>query len=76
MEATYKAPGIDAFLTSITGGKDRASCVRNGLCMTCEDAKDLAFDSFKDDLSRQEYMQSGMCQACQNAVFNSPGGTD
>ena len=40
----------------------------NALCATC-DARTL---SFTDALSTKEYTISGMCQKCQNSVFDNP----
>ena len=70
MEPTYKAPQIDALLSEIIfNGKDRATCVREGTCVTCDEAQGLIATSFRDDVSRKEYSISGMCQSCQDDVF-------
>ena len=70
MQPTYKAPQIDALLSEIIfNGKDRATCVREGTCVTC-DAKGIIATSFRDDVSRKEYQISGMCQSCQDEVFS------
>ncbi|KKN08497.1 hypothetical protein LCGC14_1056150 [marine sediment metagenome] len=46
-------------------GKDLRQVKRDKQCMTCPcDANE-----FKDDISRKEYLQSGMCQHCQDKVF-------
>ena len=69
MQPTYKAPQIDALLSEIIfNGKDRATCVREGTCVTC-DAQGIVATSFRDDVSRKEYQISGMCQSCQDDVF-------
>ncbi|KKL57947.1 hypothetical protein LCGC14_2230280 [marine sediment metagenome] len=61
---SQKAPGINKFLSGITG-RDREQTIKNDKCMTCGgEASD-----FKDDLSRKEYTISGMCQGCQDSVF-------
>jgi len=40
-----------------------------GQCPDCErDMKDAKFD---DDISRREFKISGLCQVCQDNVFNS-----
>ena len=64
-EATYKAPAIDALLTSITG-KNRQGVVKFKRCMTC----DGMANEFTDELSKLEYKISGMCQTCQDKFFN------
>ena len=38
----------------------------DGLCATCGDHAGL----FRDDLSRREYTISGMCQPCQDMLFD------
>ncbi|HEX6826424.1 MAG TPA: hypothetical protein VF077_08925 [Nitrospiraceae bacterium] len=64
-EPTYKNPDIDRFLTGITG-RDRRKCVQEGTCMTCgQPAKE-----FKSELHRVEFTISGMCQVCQDAMFD------
>ena len=63
-EPTQKAPGINKFLSSITG-RDREDTIRGNKCMTCGGEA----STFRDALSRKEYTISGMCQHCQDSVF-------
>lgn len=42
--------------------------LKNRLCPTC--GADLRNPQFKDALSEKEFMISGMCQKCQDSVFN------
>jgi len=63
-EPTSKAPGIDMFMSLVTG-KSREQQIAAGLCMWCP--KDALV--FKDDLSKVEYRISGMCQECQDKTF-------
>ena len=44
--------------------------VREMLCPCCK--KPINMSQFKDRLSRREYEISGMCQECQDRIFNSP----
>jgi len=70
MEPTYKNPQIDALLSEIVfNGKDRVTCIREGICITCDDAHGIIASSFRDDISRKEYAISAMCQSCQDDVF-------
>ena len=70
MEPTYKAPQIDALLSEIIfNGKDRVTCIKEGTCITCDEAQGLIATSFRDDVSRKEYAISAMCQSCQDDVF-------
>lgn len=41
--------------------------VEQGLCPTC--GKKIKMEDFKDKLSVAEYKISGMCQECQDKVF-------
>ena len=66
----WKAPQIDALLSEIVfNGKDRPTCIREGICITCDDAHGIIASSFRDDISRKEYSISAMCQSCQDDIF-------
>ena len=70
INAAFKAPQIDALLSEIIfNGKDRVTCISEGICVTCDEAHGLVATSFRDDISRKEYSISGMCQSCQDEVF-------
>ena len=43
--------------------------IAKGVCPTCK-APITGPNDFRDDLSRKEYSISGMCQKCQDSVFN------
>ena len=43
--------------------------VEHGFCATC--GKPVSND-WQDELSQREYKISGMCQVCQDSVFNAP----
>jgi len=47
-----------------------ASRVTNGKCPEC--FKDIKESEFTDELSKREYSISGLCQECQDAVFDAP----
>ncbi len=66
MKANEKNKAIDALLTGFTGGKVRTDIIRQGLCMTCDRTTTA---TFRDEVSRNEYRISGMCQDCQDEVF-------
>ena len=61
---TSKAPILDLFLSEMVG-KSREITLAENKCMTC---KGDAIE-FKDALSFKEYQISGMCQVCQDEVF-------
>lgn len=43
--------------------------VKEGKCPACGKIVDLS--RFKDNLSRQEFTISGLCQDCQDDIFSS-----
>jgi hypothetical protein len=69
MEPTYKAQGINSFLTGLTG-KDREQTIRNGGCMTCDKSPETVKAQL-DPRDVPEYRISGMCTHCQFEVFGS-----
>ena len=70
IQPSFKAPQIDALLSEIIfNGKDHVTVIKEGKCLTCDEAHDLIASSFRDDISRKEYSISGMCQSCQDDVF-------
>jgi len=73
MKASNKSPKITQALNQLTeiifNGKTREACISEGVCISCDEAKDLKATSFDDDISRKEYAISGMCQSCQDDVF-------
>lgn len=44
--------------------------IKSRVCALCTPIKFVTFDDFRDDLSRKEYTISGMCQQCQDKVFD------
>lgn len=43
--------------------------VKKGKCPSCQ--KEIGLDEFHDELSAKEYWISGLCQDCQDEIFNS-----
>ena len=68
MLPTHKSPEIEKLLNTISN-LPRKSSIQQNLCAWC---KKPAL-GFRDQLSRQEYRISGMCQVCQDSTF---GGGD
>ena len=65
MEPTQKHGDIEMQLTKMLGGRDRRSYIRAGKCvMTGQDA-----GPFRDELSKREYMISGLGQEAQDMIF-------
>lgn len=47
---------------------DKAKLIRQGKCPSCK--RPIWPQAFTDDLSKKEYSISGLCQTCQNSIFN------
>jgi len=63
-----KSPEIIKVLNDIAKdhfGTNREESIYNNTCVSC---KEIA-SSFKDELSKKEYTISGLCQRCQDDVF-------
>jgi hypothetical protein len=61
---TSKTPEMDALIRDVLG-VDRVKVIQSDKCGCCGgDAKE-----FRNDISRREYRISGLCQACQDSVF-------
>ena len=63
--ASPKSDGINQLIKQVTG-KDREQTILESKCMTCDDPD----TRFRDGLSVREYTISGMCQRCQDGVFD------
>jgi len=59
-------------ITKAAFGHSRSTALNTASCVTCG-ATAL---TFKNALSRKEYGISGMCQTCQDSVFNTGEGED
>lgn len=66
MTKTYtpsdKSPAMEVMFEHLFG---RSSAIEGSLCVSC----DAEVGDFNDALSEREYSISGLCQACQDAVF-------
>lgn len=69
-EPSKKAPGIEAFLNSMT---NRTEAINGNMCLNppigC--GKPAPPESFRDALSAKEFTISGLCQECQDLVFGT-----
>ena len=63
MEPTKKAKGVEDFLESEFG---RTTAIKADICAFCGEP---ALE-FEDRLSEKEYSISGLCQRCQDKVFD------
>jgi len=56
------------------GFEDEVEKVKQHICPTCN--KPIPDGSFRDAVSKREYRISGMCQDCQDSVFEGGGDYD
>lgn len=45
---------------------EKIKLLKQGFCVTCGEL----IQEFRDEISHKEYHISGMCQKCQDSVFN------
>jgi len=69
MEPTKKSEDIENFLTSLTG-QDRRKVIQADRCMNSPIGCGKVVTPFKDHASAREYTISGLCQSCQDRIFN------
>ncbi len=63
-----KSPDMETFLDDlgrILFGVSRTEAIEGDICIECKGPA----TEFRDDLSRKEFMISGMCQKCQDETF-------
>jgi len=64
-EPAWKSPKVNNVLNEMLG-VSRPDTIRNGKCVFCGGSA----DEFKDKLSLNEYAISGLCQRCQDDIFD------
>ena len=63
MNSGFSTENMNEMLDFLYDGKDkRITAIKNLKCVICDN---LVF-IFKDQLSRQIFLETGMCQHCQN----------
>ena len=60
-----KAESLEQLFEILFG---RTSSIQNGVCVSCK--KEVTSESFRDETSLKEYTISGLCQECQDMIFN------
>jgi hypothetical protein len=68
-EPSYKAPGMEKFLEDFFG---RTTAIRADKCLNPPAGCGGDAKEFRDERSAREYTISGLCQKCQDEVFNPP----
>lgn len=72
-EPTKKAPEIENLLDALIGRKaGRITAIRTRLCIPEPIGCGRPVGKFRDQLSAREYDISGLCQECQDKVFQPP----
>ena len=66
MKPTNKSAAMEAHLSNLAG-KPRAATIQGNSCIIC----DRPAVEFKNDTSRREYAISGLCQLCQDDLFEA-----
>jgi hypothetical protein len=63
MIPSKKSPVLEQLLEEMFG---RTTAIEKNLCVVCK----TDVGSFRDKLSEKEYAISGLCQKCQDSVFD------
>jgi len=63
IKESAKSPEMTEYLEFNFG---RSTAIARSICTSCKKGA----STFKDELSKKEYSISGLCQTCQDAVFN------
>ena len=72
MKAFEKSPEMVKVLDTLSlqmFGKSRSEAIRQNICVSCGGEA----DGFVDIKSKQEFAISGLCQSCQDSLFDSIG---
>ena len=69
-----RSPVMQKFIDGLakkTFGKTQTECKHDKICTICHSPVEcpICGCGFRDELSKKEYLISGMCQMCQDAVF-------
>lgn len=70
-KASPKPPQIEKALNAISaleGGIPRIEAIETMRCSKCLD--EIFEDSFRDQVSKDEYLIAGRCQSCQNNFYD------
>jgi len=67
VEPVERHPELEAFLEALNGISPKQA-IQAGICAVCKEEA----NKFTDELSVAEYAISGLCQKCQDEVFNEP----
>ena len=66
-EPVERHPELEAFLEALNGISPKQA-VQDGICSICKEEA----NEFTDALSVAEYAISGLCQRCQDEIFDEP----
>jgi len=59
-------------ILKMAGFRKEIEAVENGFCPICKEP--VVKEDFRDELSKKEYRQSGMCMKCQDMIFGGGHG--
>lgn len=57
-------------ILKMAGFTEQIKAVECGFCPICK--QPVAYNEFKDEISKKEYHISGLCQKCQDKIFKDP----
>lgn len=69
MTPSHKTPGMEEALTNLFGYDRRTSIEANRCAPPSVGGCGGIATEFRDELSRREFTISGLCQRCQDSVF-------
>ncbi len=73
LSPTDKASQMEQLLKK-TFGFSREECILNQVCVPAPQGCGQPATKFKDEISVREYRISGLCQQCQDELFDTPPG--
>lgn len=68
MHPSIKTPEIDRYLTDMFG-VDRRESIEANRCVNPPIGCGKPITPFRDQVSENEYLISGLCQSCQDDIF-------
>lgn len=68
MNPSFKSPEIEGFLNK-TFGIDRSQSIKKNKCVAPPIGCGKPIANFRDEISRKEYTISGLCQKCQDEIW-------
>ena len=68
-QPTQKSSSIEGLLQRLGGGVDRRQTIAEDICHPVMGCGQPATE-FRNEISRKEFTISGLCQKCQDSIFD------